>query len=269
MPFPIVAFAGGAVTGSIIALRPRRQKAFVTRLHPTAPMTPPSRFQRLVHRLRHPFADDARRQQLHAMASSAVDKKANEQQKRTPAEQRVYQDLQLSLVATGMATLGLFTFPILLPLSAPLVIYIWREVYVGAYRALVKERRISADIVHALTQGVALAVGFFFAASLISAIFGVSRLLLLRTRDQSRSTLLDIFTLQSPMAWMIRDGVEVEVLIDDLERDDIVVVHAGEVIPVDGVVVEGIASVDQRILTGEAQPAEKEVGDEVFASTTL
>ena len=46
-------------------------------------------------------------------------------------------------------------------------------------------------------------------------------------------------------------------------------VHAGEVIPVDGIVTEGMAQVDQHILTGEAQPVDKEAGDIVFASTTL
>jgi Cu2+-exporting ATPase len=266
MPFPLIAFAGGVAIGGLIVVRPRHHSQLMAALEPLQPPLRPSRYQRLRDKLRHPFANTVRQQQLQAMAS--VSDKA-EQTIFNPVEQRLYQDLKLSLLATGMATLGLFTFPILLPLTAPIVVYIWREVYVGAYRALVKERRITADIVHALTQGMALAVGFFFAASLISAIFGMSRLLLLRTRDQSRSALLDIFTLQNPKVWLNRNGVEVEVLIDDLARDDIVVVHAGEVIPVDGVVVAGIASVDQRILTGEAQPAEKEVGDEVFASTTL
>lgn len=269
MMFPIVTFAGGAVAGGLIALRPRRRKHLITALCPPDPIPQSTLLRRIAQRLRHPFTDELRRQQLQAMAPTVSGVERRDKPARTPAEQRIHQDLKLSLIATGMATLGFFTFPVLLPLSAPLVIYIWREVYLGAYRSLVKERRITADLVHALTQGVALTAGFFFAASLISAIFGVSRLLLLRTRDQSRSALLDIFTLQNPMAWLIRDGIEVEVLIDELERDAIVVVHAGEVIPVDGVVVAGIGSVDQRILTGEAQPAEKEVGDEVFASTTL
>ncbi len=264
MLLPVIIFGGGVVVGSISTHQ------LIHTAHPTPPdsekISKPKWHQRFRNKLRHLSSNKTRDEQLYEMSMNV---EIDTIEELTPAQKRVYQDLSLSLVATGMATVGLFIFPILLPLTAPLIIYIWRDVYIGAYQALIREKRITSDLIHALTAGAALIFGFFFAASLVSAIFGLSRLLLLKTQDQSRSTLLDVFALQSSLVWVIRDDTEIEVSIDNLERGDIVVVHAGEVIPVDGIIVDGIASVDQRILTGEAQPAEKEVGDSVFASTAL
>ena len=56
---------------------------------------------------------------------------------------------------------------------------------------------------------------------------------------------------------------------DRLQQGDIIVVNTGEVVPVDGVIVEGLAMIDQHALTGESTPAEKGVGDKVFASTLM
>jgi Cu2+-exporting ATPase len=56
---------------------------------------------------------------------------------------------------------------------------------------------------------------------------------------------------------------------DTLQQGDVIVVNTGEVVPVDGVVVEGMAVIDQHALTGESTPAEKGVGDKVFASTVM
>jgi Cu2+-exporting ATPase len=63
------------------------------------------------------------------------------------------------------------------------------------------------------------------------------------------------------------DGQEIHLSTEKLHKRDIVVVHTGEVVPVDGVIVEGLAMIDQHALTGESTPAEKGIGDLVFAST--
>jgi len=62
------------------------------------------------------------------------------------------------------------------------------------------------------------------------------------------------------------DGVEVELPFGELQAGDIIVVNAGEVIAADGTIISGTASIDQHMLTGESQPAEKTVGDPVFAT---
>ena len=67
----------------------------------------------------------------------------------------------------------------------------------------------------------------------------------------------------------MQDGVEIQVPLDRLQKGDVVVTHTGEMVPVDGIIVEGMAMIDQHALTGESTPAEKGVGDRVFASTIL
>ena len=63
--------------------------------------------------------------------------------------------------------------------------------------------------------------------------------------------------------------MEVEIPFDALQTNDVIVVSAGQVIPVDGLITKGVASVDQHKLTGESQPVEKGIGDAVFASTIV
>jgi Cu2+-exporting ATPase len=64
-------------------------------------------------------------------------------------------------------------------------------------------------------------------------------------------------------------GIELEIPFEDLKYGDVLVVSAGQIIPVDGVIVEGVASIDQYKLTGESQPAEKTIDDAVLAATVI
>jgi Cu2+-exporting ATPase len=57
--------------------------------------------------------------------------------------------------------------------------------------------------------------------------------------------------------WLLSNGVETEISFESLKHGDIVVVNAGETIPVDGTITAGMATVDQHLLTGESQPVEK------------
>ena len=81
--------------------------------------------------------------------------------------------------------------------------------------------------------------------------------------------LLEAIGKQPRYAWLDRDGVEVQVPVESLQQGDAIVVHTGDTVPVDGHVVEGVAVIDQHALTGESSPAEKGIGDRVYASTVL
>ncbi|HII06861.1 MAG TPA: cadmium-translocating P-type ATPase [Methanotrichaceae archaeon] len=72
----------------------------------------------------------------------------------------------------------------------------------------------------------------------------------------------------SPKTAMVkRDGVEMELSVDELERGDVVIVRPGERIPIDGLILMGMSSVDQSPITGESLPQEKSPGDPVYAGT--
>ena len=114
-----------------------------------------------------------------------------------------------------------------------------------------------------------LATNQVLAGTVLGFTLGVARKLVQRTEDNSKKMLLNVFGKQPRFVWLEVDGVEVETPLERLKVNDIIVVHTGETVPVDGEVVDGMAMVDQHTLTGESAPVEKIKGDQVLASTTL
>lgn len=88
-----------------------------------------------------------------------------------------------------------------------------------------------------------------------------------RARGRTSSALRKMLNLQPAQARLVRDGVEVDVPVTELRAGDRVRIRPGERIPVDGLVVEGAASVDESMLTGEPLPVSKAAGDTVVGGT--
>jgi Cu2+-exporting ATPase len=110
--------------------------------------------------------------------------------------------------------------------------------------------------------------GNYYATGNLAAFFYVlSKKLLTKVKNDSQQSLIDVFGQHPKFVWVLVNDVEVNTPFEDLKSGDVVVVNAGEAIPADGLIIEGMASVDQHIMTGEAQPVEKEIGDRVFAAT--
>ncbi len=108
-----------------------------------------------------------------------------------------------------------------------------------------------------------------FAASFMEMIYYLSSKIKAKTQDKSKDMLINVFAQQPHNVWVLKDHVEVEVPLETVHINDTVVVNTGEVVPIDGTIIKGIAIIDQHALTGESQPAEKSVGDQVFAATTV
>lgn len=176
--------------------------------------------------------------------------------------------LVVSSVSLGFAIIGTVFYPPLALLSVPFIVMQLLEHWKDAYRTL-RNGKLGVAFLTSFTMLTCLVMGYTIPGNLIGFVFVVSRKLLLRIRGQSQKEFIDVFKQQPSTVWTLVDGAEVETPLEMLEKGAIVIVHTGEMIPVDGKVAAGIASVDQRILTGEAQPAEKEVGDTVFASTVV
>lgn len=86
-------------------------------------------------------------------------------------------------------------------------------------------------------------------------------------RRRSAASIRKLLELQPTVARVLKNGKEIEVPIDEVQVDDVIIVKPGEKIPTDGVVIEGYSSVDEKIITGESIPVEKNVGDEVIGAT--
>ncbi|MBV8334529.1 MAG: heavy metal translocating P-type ATPase, partial [Alphaproteobacteria bacterium] len=176
------------------------------------------------------------------------------------------------LLCTGsipLAAIAQFAMPALLPVSAALFAYTSIPSFRRAYEVLTKERRLGVDVLDSIVVLGCLASLQVFPGAILAWCLAFGRFLVRRTEDSSKKLLLGAFGKQPRYVWLVKDDVELRVSLDRLEKGDVVVVHTGEVVPVDGIIVEGLAMVDQHALTGESTPAEKGVGDRVFASTIM
>ena len=184
-------------------------------------------------------------------------------------EKELNRNVGTAVVTLGVALLGQFVAPGFSLLAVGLAIYLTRIPLGRAYHALVKERRVKLPVLVTLNVVGMWLGGYFIIGALGFIIFFVGEKLVIITQDRSHKNLINVFGQQPRTVWVLVDGTEVEIPFEKLQTGDRVMIHAGQTIPVDGVIVEGMATVDQHALTGEAQPAEKSVGDRVLTATTL
>ena len=108
---------------------------------------------------------------------------------------------------------------------------------------------------------------YFEAAAMILTLITVGKMLEARSKGKTTDALKSLMKLAPKTAVVLRDGQEVEVSIEDVQKGDIFVVRPGENIPVDGIVLEGHSAVNESALTGESIPVDKAEGDVVSAAT--
>ena len=108
---------------------------------------------------------------------------------------------------------------------------------------------------------------YFESAAMILSLITVGKMLEARSKGKTTDALKGLMNLAPKTATLFRDGQEVTVPIEQVQKDDIFVVRPGESIPVDGIVLEGSSAVNESALTGESIPVDKTVGDGVSAAT--
>lgn len=209
-----------------------------------------------------PFTGSARSQHLKEFSAGNIDKKS--------AQKRLTdRNMMISTGSLGLAIVGkLFYFPIAL-LSLPGILYITQFAIMQAFHGLFKEKKLTVDFLSAMMKVLLLINGFLVFASFSVFMFSLNRKLLDKISDNSKKNIIDVFKQQPSTVWVVYDEIEREIPFEELKTGDTVMVNAGATIPVDGVINEGSASIDQHILTGEFQPVEKSTNDEVFALTLV
>ena len=170
-----------------------------------------------------------------------------------------------NLVVAGVSLL----YPPLILLTVPGIIYIESMFFQLAYKAIVVERRLSSYLLDVILETGMLLGQYFYISALGSWLDIVGLKLLRQTENNSKKSLSNLFREQPRFVWLLVDDVEVQIPFSQLQVGDIVVIKAGQMIPIDGLITNGMASVDQHKLTGESQPVEKGEGDQVLASTVV
>ncbi len=108
---------------------------------------------------------------------------------------------------------------------------------------------------------------YFEASAMIITLILLGKLLEAKARARTTAAIDALLRLQPKVARVERDGVIVEVAVEELHPGEIFVLRPGDAVPVDGVVIEGDSAVNEAMLTGESLPVDKHGGDKVFAAT--
>lgn len=108
---------------------------------------------------------------------------------------------------------------------------------------------------------------YFDTAATIIVLILLGRLFESRAKGKTSEAIKKLIGLQPKTARVVRDGVEADIPVEEVEIGDVVIVRPGEKIPVDGVVIEGYSSVDESMISGESIPVEKKTGDQVIGAT--
>lgn len=160
---------------------------------------------------------------------------------------------------------------LLLPLPIRIALTIGRSVkYIGIGLKCLLQRKIEVPVLDATAITVSLITKDFSTASSIMFLLGIGELLEEWTHKKSVDDLARSMSLNVSKVWL-RTPENQEILVESskIEKGDKVVVHMGNVIPLDGEVLDGDAMVNQASLTGESVPVQRTVGNTVFAGTVV
>lgn len=110
---------------------------------------------------------------------------------------------------------------------------------------------------------------YFESAGMILTLITFGKFLEARAKGRTSDAITKLMNLAPKTAVVERGGAEIEVPVEEVEKGDILVVRSGMSVPVDGVVTEGHAAVDESAITGESIPAEKELGSKLTGATVV
>lgn len=178
----------------------------------------------------------------------------------------------------------LLGFHVMLPiwlewlLATPIQFWAGSRFYIGAWKAL-RSGGSNMDVLVALGTSAAYFMScavwlfeldqpvYFEASATLITLVLMGKLLEARAKGKASAALESLFNLQPKLAHTERNGQLLDVSVGQLRPDDIFIVRPGESVPVDGVVLDGVSSLDEAMLTGESLPRAKQSGDTVYAAT--
>lgn len=166
----------------------------------------------------------------------------------------------------------------MLILATPVQFYVGWQYYIGAYKSL-RNGAANMDVLISMGSSVAYFYSilamlglfpghlYFETSAVIITLIRLGKFLEARAKGRTSDAIKKLMGLRAKSARVERNGIAMDIPVDDVRVGDLVMVRPGEKIPVDGVVVEGRSTLDESMLTGESLPVEKGPGDAVVGAT--
>ena len=192
--------------------------------------------------------------ELDALVTTADSRKLNQE----------YQEKMCDLVA------GHFFRKLFLPAPICAAYTVWRSIaFVWKGVRCLLRRRLEVEVLDALSIGVSVLRGDFGTAGSVMFLLNLGSLLEEWTRKKSLDDLARSMALNVDKVWVRSQGTEVLLPLTKVQPGDEIVVRSGNMVPLDGTVIEGEAMVNQAALTGESMPVRKANGATVYAGTVV
>ena len=172
----------------------------------------------------------------------------------------------ISTIAMGAAVASIWMRPLGIASVIGLV-YLTIPIWKQSYKVLIEQHRLDIGVLDSIGIPLLILSGYLPAAAFSGWLYYLGLKFMAMAKNRSINKLTNTLTKPLHLVWIQREDYEIEIRYEDLQLGDIVVIHGGEIVPVDGTIIDGIAGIDEHIMTGESHLMEKGIGDQVFAFT--
>jgi heavy metal translocating P-type ATPase len=187
----------------------------------------------------------------------------------TPAKPpSIWRNTPLALPTVSLA-MAFSANPIVTAINFPLMLWNAYPIALRAWRVWRRESRLNIDFLDTLAIAASLMMGNPLAGAIVIWLIKLGDWIRDLTAAGQRKAMSELLEFQTKTAWLIRDGVVVSIAAAELAIGDHIVVYPGEMIPVDGEIIDGHAMIDQKTITGEGLPVMRDTGAAVFAATVI
>jgi len=159
--------------------------------------------------------------------------------------------------------------PLLVGLNMPLMLWNAIPIAKRAWRVFSNENRLNIDVLDTLAITSSVLQGNPLAGCIVTWLIKLGDWIRDLTAAGQKRAISELLEFQTKSAWVLRDGNVISVPATELKVGDLVVVYPGELIPVDGEIIEGHATIDQKTITGEGLPVSRGKGEAAFAATVI
>ncbi|MFL0473438.1 heavy metal translocating P-type ATPase [Priestia sp. 179-F W1.4 NHS] len=170
-----------------------------------------------------------------------------------------------------------------LALATPVQFVVGKQFYIGAFKAL-RNKSANMDVLVALGTSAAYfyslysslkSLGssahttqlYYETSAILITLILLGKLFEANAKGRSSEAIKKMMGLQAKTAVVVRDGAEIEIPVEEVQKDEVIFIKPGEKVPVDGEIIEGQSALDESMLTGESVPVDKSIGDKVIGAT--